>query len=90
MTEMDDYTGGVPSSDAGKILLGEAKIRLLMMQEAEHQAGFAAPEDGPLDALLRTAMCALGSAIDTREWEVAAEALAMLLDYEKRVRGCFR
>ena len=78
------YRFGDPSSENGKRLVADARLSCARMSKSEHAAGFAAPED--CDAEADTACMALGCAISTGEWEIAAEAFVMLQAWCERTR----
>jgi hypothetical protein len=76
---------GEPNSEEGKRLVADARLRCAQMSEIEHAAGFAAPEDCGSEA--DTACMALGCAISTGEWTIAAEAFVLLQAWCERTRA---
>jgi hypothetical protein len=63
-----------------------ARRRIRTMDKVENAAGFATPNQCPLDLHLRTILQAILCSLQTREWGIAAEAFVMLQDLELRVR----
>ena len=72
-------------------LIESARKRNHNMSQVEHNNGFAAPEDGPLDEGLRTVLCALVAGVELWDTnrngslECITEGIALLQDVEARL-----
>lgn len=53
----------------------------------ERRAGFATPDEGPLDMQLRTVCLAIEAGLRTTDWDCVAEGLEMLRGIESQVRS---
>jgi hypothetical protein len=70
-----------------KALVEKARETNARRSVLERAAGFAAPEQGPDDALLRTAMTAFHAGLEIADWDCVAEGYDMLCALHKRMTG---
>lgn len=66
------------SSAEFEAMMHAAWRRTVKMTALEREAGFASPENGPLDIGLRTVKDALECGVKMRDWEPVCEGLALL------------
>jgi hypothetical protein len=75
------------SQDRARQLLRAARVANRDRSRMEQAMGYATPEDGPADMLLRTCMCAFWCALVTEDWETVAEGYALLGELHQMVAG---
>ena len=75
-----------PCHGRAKTMVENARKRNVRMSSIDRRNGNDAPEDCPLDMHLRTVLSALECGMNMREWEVVAEAAALLQDAELKAR----
>jgi hypothetical protein len=73
--------------DLARALVRQARETNAQRDASDRAVGFAAPGDTSPDLLLRTAMSALGAAMQTVDWNEVAEGYVMLCDLHKRLTG---
>jgi hypothetical protein len=75
------------SQERARQLLRAARAINRERSRMEQALGYAAPEDGPADVALRTILVAFWAALVEEDWEMVAEAYAMLGDLHQMVAG---
>lgn len=67
--------------------LDKARLTNERRDRIERGVGFAAPNDGPADQTLRTAMCAIQCGLEQEDLDCVAEGYEMLVDLHMKLTG---
>jgi hypothetical protein len=68
-------------------LLRKAEKTNADLDLTEHAVGFTPPGDDLPDGTMRTVITALHVALQLDDWNIVAEALAMVVNYEQSIRS---
>lgn len=76
----------LPMTKENERLMQDARNTNHNRDLVDRKNGFAAPGDTTIDLHLRTAISAISTGVNMRDWTCVAEGLAMLQDAEVRAR----
>lgn len=68
-------------------LMKKARRTNAHRDKSDHETGFGAPGDTPLDSHLRNAISAIQCGIKVNDWDAVAEGQEMLIAIHERMTG---